>query len=84
MILKLLLNTFKISSNGIYYVTKEDNSITRLSKINGLSDITVKKSNYDKTTKTLIIVYENCNIDLIKENSIINVSDIKRKEITEK
>ena len=43
-----------ISSNGMYYVNKEDNSITRLSKINGLSDVTIKKSEYDKTTKTVI------------------------------
>ena len=30
----------------------------------------------------IIITYENCNIDLIKNNQIINISDIKRKEIT--
>ena len=73
-----------VSSEGIYYVNKDDNSINRLSKINGLSDVSVKKSDYDKTTNTLIITYENCNIDLVQENSIINISDIKRKEITGK
>ena len=33
---------------------------------------------------TIIITYENCNIDLIKNSGIINLSDIKRKEITGK
>ena len=47
-----------VSSEGIYYVNKDDNSINRLSKINGLSDVSVKKSDYDKTTNTLIITYE--------------------------
>ena len=30
----------------------------------------------------VIITYKNCNIDLLKNNQIINISDIKRKEIT--
>ena len=70
-----------IASEGIFLVNKNDESISRLSKINGLSDFGAKQINYSESAKTVIIVYKNCNIDLIKNDQIINISDIKRKEI---
>ena len=71
-----------VASGALFYVNKNDNTINRLSKINGLSDVDIKQVAYSEELKTLIITYENCNIDLIKNNQIINLSDIKRKEIT--
>ena len=66
---------------AVFYINKEDNSIVRITKINGLSDIGISSMNYSKENNTLIIAYSNANIDLIKNNSIINISDIKRKPI---
>jgi ligand-binding sensor domain-containing protein len=60
---------------------KEDNSITRITKISGLSDIGISCINYNREYQTLVIAYSNANIDLIKNNIIINISDIKRKQI---
>ena len=71
-----------ITDGGIFYYNKEDNSINRLSKINGLSDIQAILAAYDEQTKTLLIAYSNTNIDLLINNHIINISDIKRKSIT--
>ena len=71
-----------VTNGGLFYVNKEDNTINRMSKVNGLSDVGVKQVAYSKTLKITIITYENCNIDVIKNNKIINISDIKRKEIT--
>ncbi|MDP1620883.1 MAG: two-component regulator propeller domain-containing protein [Bacteroidales bacterium] len=66
---------------AVFYVDKEDNSVTRITKISGLSDIGISSINYNKEYKTLVIAYTNANIDLIKNNVIINISDIKRKPI---
>lgn len=66
---------------SLFYFDKDDNSINRLSKINGLSDIGISKIRYNKTNKTLVVAYSNTNIDLIQNNKIINISDIKRKTI---
>jgi hypothetical protein len=66
---------------SIFYFDKDDNSVQRMNKINGLSDIGISKINYSSDYKTLIIAYTNANIDLIKNNTVINISDIKRSSI---
>ncbi|MEI6434321.1 MAG: T9SS type A sorting domain-containing protein [Bacteroidota bacterium] len=66
---------------AVFYFNKEDNSVARITKISGLSDIGISAISYSKEYKTLVIAYSNANIDLIKENQIINISDIKRKQI---
>ncbi len=65
----------------LFYYNKEDNSINRLTKISGLSDIGISVIKYSKQYKTLIIAYNNTNIDLIVNDEIINIPDIKRKPI---
>lgn len=66
---------------AIFYIDKEDNSVIRTTKINGLSDIGISSIKYSKEYHTLVIAYSNANIDLVKNNTIINISDIKRKSI---
>jgi hypothetical protein len=70
-----------VTNGGLFYINKEDNTINRMSKVTGLSDVGVKQVAYSKELEITVITYENCNIDLIKNNQIINISDIKRKEI---
>ncbi|MCX6246542.1 MAG: T9SS type A sorting domain-containing protein [Bacteroidetes bacterium] len=66
---------------AVFYFDKSDNSIQRISKVNGLSDIKITAMNYNSAFNTLVIAYENANIDLIKNNTIINIADIKRASI---
>jgi hypothetical protein len=66
---------------SLFYYDKDDNSIQRVNKINGLSDIGISTINYNKEYHVLVIAYSNANIDLIKNNTIINISDIKRASI---
>ncbi len=66
---------------SLFYYDKTDLSITRLTKVNGISDIGISSMNYNETYQTLLIAYSNANIDLIKGNTVINISDIKRKPI---
>ena len=62
-------------------VDKEDFSVSRLTKINGLSDIGITATRYNQFTGTLVVTYSNANIDLIHGHLITNISDIKRKQI---
>jgi len=71
-----------VTNGGLFYINKKDNTINRISKVTGLSDVGVKQVAYSAALKITVITYQNCNIDLIKNNTIINISDIKRKEIT--
>ena len=70
-----------VSQGGLFYYDTGDNSINRISKINGLSENGVKYIKYNDYNDILLIAYENCNIDIISNNQIINISEIKRKEI---
>lgn len=74
------------ASNGtaIIKYNTSDGSIERLSKFNGLSDIGITHIRHNPNNNAILIIYDNSNIDVIKGNSITNVSDIKRKAITGK
>lgn len=69
------------SEEGLFYYSKSETTVDKLSKITGLSDIGFNTINYDSLTNTLVIAYTNANIDLIQDNRIINIPDIKRKII---
>tara|TARA_B100001758_G_scaffold247879_1_gene268048 strand:+ start:28158 stop:30365 length:2208 start_codon:yes stop_codon:yes gene_type:complete len=73
---------FCVANSGLFYIDKNDETINRLSKITGLSDIGIKQVAFSNDLNILIITYKNCNVDLLKNNQVINISDIKRKEIT--
>ncbi|MBL0339614.1 MAG: hypothetical protein IPP71_01115 [Bacteroidetes bacterium] len=70
------------SERGLFYYERNDNSVIPLSKITGLAELSVSTIAYDSQTKVLVVAYSNANIDLLTQNKIINVSDIKRKNIT--
>jgi len=75
---------FCATQSGIFTLNKADNSIERLSKINGLSDVGVNTLRFNDYNKTLLIAYQNANIDLLINKNIYNISDIKRSIITAK
>jgi len=69
------------STGGFFYYNLEDNSIEKLSKIDGLSDNGVIAMRWSEATGTLVIAYKNANIDVIREQEILNVPDIMKKQI---
>ena len=73
-------NIYCVANGGLYYIKKTDESINRVSKITGLSDVNIKQVAYSYNLNATIITYENCNIDILKNNEVINISDVKRKE----
>ena len=69
------------TESGLYYYDLSDMSVQRLSKVNGLSDVGFSSIAYDESSNTLVIAYSNTNIDLLQDNVIINLPDIKNKPI---
>jgi hypothetical protein len=69
------------TTSGIFSLNKSDNSMDRMSKVNGLSDIEATVLNFNKYNNKLLIAYKNSNIDIVSSGTITNISDIKRKSI---
>ncbi|MBO7287555.1 MAG: hypothetical protein J6U85_04915 [Bacteroidales bacterium] len=66
----------------IFYYNTSDNSINKLTKVNGLSDFGIDIMRYNPHTDMIFIGYSNTNIDIIdSEGNITNISDIKNKNI---
>lgn len=70
------------NGSGLVRYNIDDNSIEKVTKINGLSDVGVKLLRYNPTNNMVVVVYENSNIDLIVDEKIVNFPDIERKTIT--
>jgi hypothetical protein len=66
---------------SMFYYDRQDLSIQRISKVNGLSDIGVSHMEYNEDQETIVVAYTNTNVDLIKGSVYVNIPDIKRKEI---
>lgn len=70
------------NGSGLLKYNEGDNSVEKLTKINGLSDVGVKLLRKNESNNSVLVVYENTNIDIItSDERIINFSDIKRKII---
>jgi hypothetical protein len=69
------------TTSGIFSLNKADNSMDRLSKVTGLSDIEASVLNINTYNNKLLIAYKNSNIDIVSSDAITNIPDIKRKTI---
>ncbi|MEM7572284.1 MAG: hypothetical protein AAF433_05270 [Bacteroidota bacterium] len=56
------------TGNAVYFLDKEELSIRRLTRSEGLSETNVRRLSYHPPTEALIIVYENSVIDLYYPN----------------
>ncbi len=68
--------------SGLFYYNPLTAEMHKWSKVNGLSDVDIAVVAYSEEHNTLIIAYANSNIDLLKDDVITNIPDIKRKQIT--
>lgn len=73
---------FCATPHSVFSYSKTDQSIERISKANGLSDVGVSAIKFHSPSGNLIIAYNNGNIDLYNKSSTTNISDIKRSPIT--
>ena len=73
---------FAATPYELFYYNTSDNSINKLSKVNGLSDFGINVMRYNPHSNMIFIGYSNTNIDIINgKGDIINISDIKSKNI---
>lgn len=71
--------------NGLIFFGEQELSVQTLSKINGLSDIGIRKLRANPYNNKVVVVYDNCNIDVIDaKNNIYNFPDIKLKSLNGK
>ena len=63
-------------------ISQQDPDLSYWSKVEGLSDVDIVKIFHFETNNSIIVAYENGNIDFIIENKIINLCDIKDKSLS--
>lgn len=64
------------SNNALFTYDIEAKELEVFSRVNGLSDVSVSKMEYDPQTRSIIIGYESGNIDVVSSESIRNIPDI--------
>ena len=69
------------ATGGLFYYNLTDNSVEKISKIDGLSDNGVAAMRWSGESETLILAYQNSNLDIIRESVILNIPDILKKQI---
>jgi hypothetical protein len=64
------------TGKALFYLDKEDLSITRLAREDGLAEARIRLIRYHRPTETLIIVYENSVIDLLRDGRFSTLRQI--------
>ncbi|MEZ4936096.1 MAG: hypothetical protein R2799_00730 [Crocinitomicaceae bacterium] len=67
--------------SSILTYDKETGEIDNWNSINSLTDVKITALQYDKSTQTLYIGYENGNLDLIRNNTVYNIPSIRLSNI---
>lgn len=63
-------------NNAAFYYDLEDRSITKLTKINGLSDVDITTLKYSAQNDILVIGYRSGMIDIISQEGTITIKDL--------
>jgi hypothetical protein len=69
------------ATGGLFYYNLEDNSVEKISKVDGLSDNGVSAMRWTSESGILILAYQNSNLDIIRGESVVNIPDIMKKQI---
>ncbi len=72
------------TDNGLFYYDEEDNSINRLTRTDGLSDVGISAMAFSSMTESswFVIGYESGNIDLYSDDQIIHLTQILDARLT--
>ncbi|MEQ8679901.1 MAG: hypothetical protein RID25_09095 [Cyclobacteriaceae bacterium] len=74
---------FCAAENGLFYYNLQDQSINKLTKINGLSDVGISAMAYHQPSNMLVIGYGAGGIDLITEAGTTTIRDFKDTDLVE-
>ena len=70
------------TTNGLFFIDLDDNSVNRLTKTDGLSDVSISAIGFSSTSQSLIVGYESGTVDIINSEGIFIFSEILNAEIT--
>lgn len=68
---------YAASSNGVMILDKSDNSLSAITKLNGLSSTDITQVAADQLRQQVLITYSDGDVDIIKNNEIINFNRLK-------
>lgn len=70
------------TEQALFSINKEDvNDVMFKSKVEGLTDVGIRRIKYDDFNQQLVVVYDNSNIDIITDGEVYNLSNIKDNQI---
>ena len=69
---------YAATPKAVFYYDKDDFTLHTLSKGDGLSDVGISTIAYDKHTRSLVVAYNNGNIDILRNDATYNISGIKQ------
>lgn len=72
---------FAATSYSLFVIDSDENTIGRMSRMTGLSETGIACIFYDAAHHKLLVAYKSSNIDIIRENDIVNIPDVKRDNI---
>ncbi len=75
---------YTASENGLFSWDKNTQKISILDKSDGLSDVAFARLAYSETLQMLVIGYQNGNIDLIKNDELINIRTVFNSQFQDK
>jgi hypothetical protein len=68
---------YAASANGIMIFDQTDNSLSTLTKLDGLSDTDISQIAVDQVRQQILVGYSNGNLDIIRAGEIINFDRLK-------
>lgn len=68
---------YAAAPNGLFYVDLDDLSVNKLTKNDGLSDVSIGSIGYAQSEDILLIGYANGNIDLVETSTITNIKTFR-------
>lgn len=70
------------TEQALFSINKADvTDVMFMSKVEGLTDVGIRRIQYDNFNDQLIVVYDNSNIDIIADGEVYNLPDIKDNQI---
>lgn len=66
---------------SLFSISLDEHALTRYSKVNGLHDAGISAIGFHESTQSLVIAYDNSNLDILQQENIINIPDIKLQPV---
>ena len=76
---------YSLANGNLLAYDTEDTSVRTYNSLDDLNDIHIAHMAYSQSAKRLILVYENCNIDLLSlDDEVVNIASLKSSTLSNK